>query len=117
MAMTVETALVNNQNILQNFGLVEEIDEQFAEIISGGKEFTVKNNTSRFIYHRLDNSYHLITPGEERKYTSDPGIIEFDADKRFFYYKPKSMQLDDRGTYEFKDNPSNPYDTNLIPVT
>jgi hypothetical protein len=117
MTMTVETAQLNNQSILESFGLVEEIDEQAAEIISGGKEFIIKNNTSRFIYHRLDNSYYLITPGEERKYTSDTGIIEFDADKRFFYYKPKSMPLDETLKYEFKDNTSNPYDTNLSPVS
>ncbi|MGJ5631396.1 hypothetical protein [Nostoc sp. CALU 1950] len=36
MAMTVETAQLNNQSILQNFALVEELDAQFAEIISGG---------------------------------------------------------------------------------
>ncbi|MDB9436385.1 hypothetical protein PN450_06100 [Dolichospermum lemmermannii CS-548] len=117
MAITAEKALLNNQSILQNFGLVEEIDEQAAEIISGGKKFTVKNNTNRFIYHRLDNSYYLIIPGQERKYTSDTGIIEFDADERFFHYQPKSMPLDETVKYEFKDDTSNPYDTNIVPVS
>ncbi|MEH2049841.1 hypothetical protein [Nostoc sp.] len=37
MVFTVETAQLNNQSILQNFGLVEEIDAQSAEIISGGR--------------------------------------------------------------------------------
>lgn len=115
MAITVEKALLNNQSILQNFGLVEEIDEQAAEIISGGKEFRIKNNTSRFIYHRLDNSYYLITPGEDRKYTSDTGIIEFDADKRFFSYQPKSMPLDETLKYEFQDT-SDPNNTKLVSV-
>ena len=36
MAITVEKSLLNNQSILQNFGLVEAIDAQAAEIISGG---------------------------------------------------------------------------------
>ncbi|MEH2271083.1 MAG: hypothetical protein V7K68_22145 [Nostoc sp.] len=36
MVFTVETAQLNNQSILKNFALVEEIDSQFAEIISGG---------------------------------------------------------------------------------
>ena len=55
MTMTVETALLNNQSILQNFGFGEEIDEQTAEIISGGKAeiiprgdevFSIRNNTN-----------------------------------------------------------------------
>ncbi|MEH1782449.1 MAG: hypothetical protein V7K67_22405 [Nostoc sp.] len=37
MVFTVETAQLNNQSILQNFGLVEELDAQSAEIISGGR--------------------------------------------------------------------------------
>jgi hypothetical protein len=37
MAITIENTLSNNQSILQNIALVEELDEQAAEIISGGK--------------------------------------------------------------------------------
>jgi len=36
MTITIEKALLNNQSILQNFAFGEEIDEQSAEIISGG---------------------------------------------------------------------------------
>ncbi|MEH2116534.1 hypothetical protein [Nostoc sp.] len=36
MVITVEKSLLNNQSILQDFGLVEEADAQSAEIISGG---------------------------------------------------------------------------------
>ncbi|MBN3959403.1 hypothetical protein [Nostoc sp. NMS8] len=36
MVITVEKSLLNNQSILQDFGLVEELDAQSAEIISGG---------------------------------------------------------------------------------
>jgi len=44
MTITVKKALQNNQSILQNFGLVEEIDEQAAEIISGGCDPQPSNN-------------------------------------------------------------------------
>ncbi|MBS3025992.1 MAG: hypothetical protein HCA25_02555 [Dolichospermum sp. DET50] len=37
MAITIEKTLLNNQSILQNIALVQEIDEQAAEIISGGQ--------------------------------------------------------------------------------
>jgi hypothetical protein len=36
MAIKVEKALQNNQSILENFVLVEKLDAQSAEIISGG---------------------------------------------------------------------------------
>ena len=36
MTITVEKAQLNNQSTLENFGLVEELDAQSAEIISGG---------------------------------------------------------------------------------
>ncbi|MBD2609280.1 hypothetical protein H6G81_33445 [Scytonema hofmannii FACHB-248] len=37
MAITIEQTLLNNQSILEKIALVEEIDEQAAEIISGGQ--------------------------------------------------------------------------------
>jgi hypothetical protein len=37
MAITVEKTLLNNQSILHNIALVQELDEQAAEIISGGQ--------------------------------------------------------------------------------
>ena len=117
MAITVEKALLNNQSILKNFGLGEEIDEQAAEIISGGGDtFTVKNKTSGFIYHRLDSSYYLMSPGEERKYAGNPGMIEFDTDTRPFMFKPKSQLLVNGKTYEFRDQMKTPesYDIDLF---
>jgi hypothetical protein len=36
MVITVEKALLNNQSTLENFALVEELNAQSAEIISGG---------------------------------------------------------------------------------
>ncbi|MEH2305807.1 hypothetical protein [Nostoc sp.] len=116
MAITAEKTLLNNQSILQNFCLVEELDEQAAEIISGGYDtFTVKNKTNRFIPHRLDGSYYVIRPGEERIYAGDPGMIEFDTDTRPFHYKPKSWPLVNGKTYEFRDDNSTPesYDIDI----
>lgn len=115
MAMTVEKALLNNQSILQNFAFGEEIDEQAAEIISGGKTFIVRNTTSRFISHRLDASYYVMRPGEERKYAGNPGMIEFDTDTRPFNSKRKSQMLEDEKIYEFKENIATPepYDIDL----
>jgi hypothetical protein len=37
MVITVEKSLLNSQSILQDFALVEELDAQSAEIISGGR--------------------------------------------------------------------------------
>ncbi|MEH2271081.1 MAG: hypothetical protein V7K68_22135 [Nostoc sp.] len=43
MAITSEKTLLNNQSILEKITLVEEIDEQAAEIISGGQSVNVLN--------------------------------------------------------------------------
>ena len=117
MAITIATTLLSNQSILENIALVEEIDEQAAEIISGrGDTFTVKNKTSGFISHRLDSSYYLMSPGEERKYAGNPGMIEFDTDTRPFNFKPKSQLLVNGKTYEFRDDMKTPesYDIDLF---
>lgn len=37
MSITIATSFLHNQSILENIALVEEIDEQAAEIISGGQ--------------------------------------------------------------------------------
>ena len=43
MGITIKQTLLNNQSILENIALVEEIDEQAAEIISGGKSVNLLN--------------------------------------------------------------------------
>ncbi|QFS49094.1 hypothetical protein [Nostoc sphaeroides] len=43
MAITIATTLLSNQSILENIALVEEIDEQAAEIISGGQSVNFLN--------------------------------------------------------------------------
>ena len=65
MAMTVETAQLNNQRILQSFGLGEEIDAQAAEIISGGY-VTIKNTTNQPITYSM-NGVDTGNPGLSRK--------------------------------------------------
>ncbi|MCW5313755.1 hypothetical protein GTQ43_08035 [Nostoc sp. KVJ3] len=122
MAITVEKALLNNQSILQNFGLVEEIEEQAAEIISGGYEvFKIRNNTGFNINHVLDGTAFLIQPGEEWTYTAyNGGTIEFDADSRSDNYRPLSYNLDEGQIYEFQDNTyttGNPYDFDIYRVS
>ncbi|BAY77916.1 hypothetical protein NIES25_43860 [Nostoc linckia NIES-25] len=120
MAMTVETAQLNNQRILQNFALGEGIDEQAAEIISGGSErFTIRNNTQYNITHNLDGTLFTIQPGEAWIYTTPyNGIIEFDIDGRDYLRLDKSYNLSDGQIYEFQNNydTSNPYDIDLYPV-
>ncbi|MBD2293522.1 hypothetical protein H6G06_08480 [Anabaena sphaerica FACHB-251] len=43
MAITIAKTLLSNQSILENIALVEEIDEQAAEIISGGQSVNLLN--------------------------------------------------------------------------
>ncbi|BAY22422.1 hypothetical protein NIES2100_21850 [Calothrix sp. NIES-2100] len=121
MAITVEKNMLNNQSILQNFALVEELDEQAAEIIAGGYEvFTIRNQTNYNITHTVDGTQFLIQPGEEWTYTAySGGIIEFDTDGREGYNFTKSYNLDDGGIYEFQNNDytvGNPYDLDLYSV-
>jgi hypothetical protein len=46
MAITIEQTLLNNQSILERITLVEEIDEQGAEIISGGQSGNLLNKNN-----------------------------------------------------------------------
>ncbi|MBD2385192.1 hypothetical protein [Cylindrospermum sp. FACHB-282] len=121
MAITAKKALLNNQSILQNFALVEEIDEQAAEIISGGYEvFTIRNKTQYNITHVLDGKEFLMKPNEEWIYTAyQGGTIKFDVDGRDDYNQSKSYNLSDGKIYEFQDNKytaGNPYDIELYSV-
>jgi hypothetical protein len=120
MTVTVEKALLNNQSILQNFGLVQEIDEQAAEIISGGYEvFTIRNKTRYTITHNLDGNLYTIRPNEAWIYTAPKGIIRFDTDGRNQFKEFRTMDLRDGQIYEFQDNnytPGNPYDLDLYRV-
>jgi hypothetical protein len=109
MAMTVETALVNNQSILQNFGLVEAIDEQAAEIISGGAEkFSIRNETQNRISYTVDGVRSTIQPGQEHRIRTDlGGNIRFDRDNRDEVVRPKGYDLRDSGRYAFYSNATN----------
>ena len=103
MTITVEKALLNNQSILQNFGLVEEIDEQAAEIISGGYEtFTIKNSTNNRISYTVDGVQYTIRPGQEQTIgTNLGGKIRFDSDSTNETVNLKGYDLSDSGKYEF----------------
>ncbi|MBE9001911.1 hypothetical protein IQ274_27850 [Nostoc sp. LEGE 12447] len=109
MIMTVETAQLNNQSILESFGLVEEIDEQAAEIISGGLErFSIRNETQKPIYYTLDGVRAVIKPGENHRIRTDlGGDIRFDGDSRDEVVRPKVYDLRDSGKYVFYSNATN----------
>lgn len=112
----------NNQNILEDFGLLEELDEQAGETITGGYEvFTVTNKTKYDISYFLDGKLSKVEkPGQGLVWTtSKGGIIKFDTDSRDKYVQYKSYNLSDGKKYEFQDNKKtigNPYDIDLYVV-
>ncbi|MEH2107917.1 hypothetical protein [Nostoc sp.] len=107
MAITAEKAQLNNQSILQNFGLGEEIDEQAAEIISGGS-VTIRNTIGRFVLYRLDGSTQTnrLEPGQEINLPANDGRrIEFDmyaGSPNLLLYRPYTLA--DGQRYEFQSN-------------
>ncbi|MBD2609281.1 hypothetical protein H6G81_33450 [Scytonema hofmannii FACHB-248] len=105
MAITVEKALLNNQSILQYFALVEEIDEQAAEIISGGgniESFKIINGTQQPIYYTVDGVEAVIQPGQEQDCSTNlGGKIRFDRDIRDNKIGPRGYNLEDGKAYAF----------------
>jgi hypothetical protein len=121
MTMTVKTTQLNNQSILQNFGLVEQIDEQAAEIISGGntERFTIRNKTKYDIICLVDGKQLPLKPGQETGWqTNQGGIIIFDRDAGRPGIQEGKNDLSDRGIYEFRDDQSTdyPFDIELVQV-
>ncbi|MEH2352603.1 hypothetical protein [Nostoc sp.] len=114
--------MLTNQSCLESFGLIEELDEQAAETISGGYEvFEVKNKTGYNIPYTVDGTTTGDpSPGSDRIWTAySGGIIEFDSDGRSGYELYKKYNLADGGVYEFQDNTTtigNPYDIELYKV-
>ncbi|MEH2377242.1 hypothetical protein [Nostoc sp.] len=114
----------NNQDILQGFGLVEELDEQAGETITGGYEvFTVTNKTAYNVSYYIDGRItpaQYAKPGVSAVWTAySGGIIKFDTDARAGYTKYKSSDLVNGGKYQFQNNnstPGNPYDIDLYKV-
>lgn len=82
MSITIATSFLHNQSILENIALVEEIDEQAAEIISGGQ---FANLLSKEIYALDDGNeepklYNPNTPNdpnnpEEREDPEEPNQL------------------------------------------
>ncbi|MDM9586302.1 hypothetical protein [Nostoc sp. GT001] len=117
--------MLNNKTYLEYFGLIEELDEQVTETISGGYEvFEIRNKTGYDIPYDygIDGTVRgdLLTPGGGYIWTMYSGgelTIEFDADVRIDYKKLKKYTLTD-GLYEFQNDPSpdNPYDIDLYSV-
>ena len=102
MTMTVETAQLKNQSILQNFGLGEEIDEQAAEIISGGY-VTIKNTTNQPITYSIDGVSTVIKSGATQKIVTQlDGELRFDRDIRDERVRVRDYDLEDGHTYEFQ---------------
>ncbi|BAY22420.1 hypothetical protein NIES2100_21830 [Calothrix sp. NIES-2100] len=115
MTITVEKNQLNNQSILQNFAFGEEIDEQAAEIISGGTEkFRIKNTTSQAISYTMDGVECVIQPGQEQRIVTDMGgIVKFDRDTRDKQVRAKGYDLSDSEQYEFQVAPYNSNRINL----
>ncbi|OYD86966.1 hypothetical protein CDG77_32050 [Nostoc sp. 'Peltigera membranacea cyanobiont' 213] len=119
MAITDKKALLNNQSILQNFGLVEEIGEQAAEIISGGKskKFTVINNTNNAIAYTLDDvAWNIPATAKQSFYTDHDGKMSFDKDSRADEINVQKESLKDGKAYQFKPNAGNSNMIDLVLV-
>ena len=114
----------SNQSLLQEFDLVEELNEQAAEIISGGYEvFTIKNETKYNVDYSVDDKQtksQYAKPNTSSVWTAyKGGIIEFDIDGRNDYKELKKYNLADGGVYAFRDNKAtkgNPYDIDLYRI-
>ncbi|MEH2454943.1 hypothetical protein [Nostoc sp.] len=113
-----------NQNILEDFGLLEELDEQAGETITGGYEvFTVKNQTKYNVSYLIDGTKapgYAAKPGGSAVWTAySGGIVKFDTDSRNNYVQNKTYNLANGGVYAFRDNTTtkgNPYDIELYKV-
>ncbi|AVH65119.1 hypothetical protein [Nostoc sp. 'Peltigera membranacea cyanobiont' N6] len=119
MSITVEKALRNNQSILHNFGLVEELDEQAAEIISGGtnqsKNFTITNNTTGTIFYTVDDAFGYISPGQKQNFnTKYDGKMSFDKDISPNDINVQQQDLKDGKAYQFIPSAGNPNIIQLV---
>ncbi|MBW4455811.1 MAG: hypothetical protein KME55_25655 [Nostoc indistinguendum CM1-VF10] len=110
--------MLNNQSYLEYFGLIEELNEQATEKISGGYEFfALRNKTGYAIEFTFEGVPLIEAPNEVYIYTTYSGggvTIEFDADIRTDYKQLKKYTLTN-GVYEFQNDPSpdNLYDIDL----
>ncbi|MEH2152456.1 hypothetical protein [Nostoc sp.] len=123
MTMTMEKAQLNNQSILASFSLVQEIDEQAAEIISGGYDrFTIKNETEGNIYYYVNatrTKREFAKPRTSSVWTTaSGGKIRFDTDERDDVINWKTYNLEDGKVYAFRENKStsDPFDIELYAV-
>ncbi|MEH2124050.1 hypothetical protein [Nostoc sp.] len=114
--------MLTNQSCLESFGLIEELDEQATETISGGYGFfEIENKTVCNIPYAIDGRTGTLAPASANiwtTYSGDELNIEFDTDVRIDYIKFKKYNLADGGVYEFQNNlnTDNPYDIDLYSV-
>ncbi len=103
MTITEKKSLQNNQSILQNLALVEELDEQAAEIISGGY-ITIRNRTKYDITYILDGQRLTLSPNSVDIWDSYQGgkvKIRFNPYPGRPGEQKEESILSDGGRYEF----------------
>lgn len=114
--------MLQNQTNLQEFDLVEEINEQAAETISGGYEvFTIKNQTKFNVSYSVDGiRTKRPKPGASSVWTiRTGGRVKFDTDVRKGVKIMKEYNLANGGLYAFRDNKAtkgNPHDIELYRI-
>ncbi len=115
--------MLQNQSNLKQFDLVEELNEQASETISGGgrEVFTVRNETRFNIKYRVDGKRGNTRPGAGTIWTTNlGGRIRFDKDTRSGIVQRQRYNLVNGGLYAFRENTStkgNPFDIELYRIS
>lgn len=114
--------MLSNQNILQNLALVEELDEQAAETVSGGLEkFTIRNETNVRMPYAVDGTQTTRPYGGSVSVwtTSKGGSISFDYDFGRSGVQSRKYNLANGRTYAFRYDTKTPYsqDIELFDIT
>ncbi len=113
--------MLNNQSALQNLALVEEIDEQAAETVSGGERFTIYNETNVRIPYAVDGKQTTRPYGGSGSVwtTGKGGTISFDYDFGRSGVQSRKYNLADGRKYAFRYDTRTPYgqDIELFDIT
>ncbi|NJM20356.1 MAG: hypothetical protein HC836_21910 [Richelia sp. RM2_1_2] len=113
--------MLRNQSNLQEFDLVEEIKEQAAEKISGGRyeRFSIDNQTNGVhIPYAVDGTRTKYPSGGSTWTTYRGGTISFDYDFGTRGVQLKKYDLSNGGKYAFQLNKRTayPYDIELYRI-
>jgi hypothetical protein len=106
----------NNQTILQNLALVEEIDEQAAQTVSGGLErFTIRNETNVRIPYAVDGKQTTRPYGGSASdwTTGKGGTISFDYDFGRSGVQSRKYNLSDGRIYAFRYDTRTGYENDI----